>query len=82
MNKNLIIALSILVAIACLVLALVYWATPASQLPHWIPGYNASDTVPHIKHGLAALILAIGAGIFAWFQTGPKSAATPPSTDQ
>jgi amino acid permease len=80
MNKTLIISLAVVVAIACLVLAGVYWTYPANQLPHWLPGYNATDTAPHVKHGLAALILAVAAGIFAWFQTGPKDGApTPPS---
>ena len=83
MNKRLLIGLAVLVALLCLVLAGVYWTHPANQLPHWLPGYNASDTAVHVKHGLAAMIVAVAAIIFAWFQTGPKGAApTPPSAQQ
>lgn len=73
MNKTLITSLAILVAIVFLVLTGVYWTHPANQLPHWLPGYSARDSATHMKHGLGALIVAIGAGIFAWFQSGPKS---------
>jgi len=82
MNRVVLISLAVIVAIACLVLAGVYWSHPANQLPHWLPGYSASDAAVHVKHSLAAVILAIVAGIFAWFQSGPKTPATPPSTDQ
>lgn len=81
MNKTLTIGVAVVVAVLCLVLAGVYWTHPADQLPHWLPGYSATDTGKHLKHGLAAVILAIGAGIFAWFQSGPKPAAPPPSVE-
>jgi amino acid transporter len=83
MSKTFLITLAVIVAIVCLVLAGVYWTHPADQLPHWLPGYSATDSATHVKHGLAAVIVAIGAGIFAWFQTGPKTGSpTPPSAQQ
>jgi amino acid transporter len=82
MNKILVISLAALVAIVFLVLAGVYWTHPADQLPHWLPGYSATDSAVHIKHGLGAVIIAIGAGILAWFQSGPKPAEQTPSADK
>ena len=56
-----------------LVLAVYYWMTPAGSLPHFLPGYQVGGTQTHVKHGLAALILAIGCGVVAWFSLGRKS---------
>ncbi|MCL4384264.1 hypothetical protein M1116_02330 [Patescibacteria group bacterium] len=75
MNKTLLIVLSVVAGLLCLVLAFIYFTTPAAALPHFLPGFNAALTkVHHYKHGLGALILGLGCFVFAWFQSGQKSA--------
>jgi hypothetical protein len=71
MNKFLMWGATIL-GILFVVLAIVYWITPAGSLPSYFPGFEAGSTTVHIKHGLGALVLAIAFFIFAWFQGGPK----------
>jgi len=70
--KKLQIIIGVLVGIVCLGLAAVYWITPAGSLPTWLPGFIAGSAVVHVKHGIAALVVAIVAFIFAWFGMGKK----------
>ena len=52
-------------------LAALYVVDSANALPSFIPGHKAGSTHHHVKHGLAAAILAVGCFVFAWFQTEP-----------
>jgi hypothetical protein len=61
---------AVLVGLALLVLAVVYFVDSASALPSFIPGHEAGSSHHHVKHGIAAAVLGIGCLIFAWFQTG------------
>jgi hypothetical protein len=65
---------AVIVGILLLALAILYWVDSASALPSFIPGHEAGSSHHHVKHGIAAAILALGAFVFAWFQTGPKRA--------
>ena len=56
-----------------IVIALVYFAEPAKSLPGFFPGHQAGSTHHHVKHGIAALMLGLGAFVLAWFQTGPRT---------
>jgi hypothetical protein len=69
------IAPAVLVGLALLVLAVVYWVDAADALPSFLPGHQAGSTHHHVKHGLAAAILGLAALTFGWFQTGSPSAA-------
>lgn len=71
MNKPLVVTLTVL-GVVLLAGAVYYWITPANALLTILPGYDASSTHTHFKHGLAALILALGCGVLAWFLTGKK----------
>jgi divalent metal cation (Fe/Co/Zn/Cd) transporter len=62
---------AVIVGIVLLVVAAIYVAEPAKSLPSFFPGHEAGSTHHHVKHGLAALIVALGAFVLAWFQTGP-----------
>jgi amino acid permease len=64
-----------LLAVVFLALAVYYVVTPADSLLHFMPGYQAGVTSTHVKHGLAAFVLAVGCGILLWFSTGKKSAS-------
>jgi hypothetical protein len=56
-------------------LAIVYFAEPAKSLPSFLPGHQAGSSHHHTKHGIAALLLGMGALILAWFQSGPRARA-------
>ena len=68
------IAIGVLIGIVCHGFALLYWTTPAGSLPAWLPGFAAGSAVVHVKHGVAALIVALAGFIFAWFSSGKKKA--------
>jgi amino acid permease len=61
-----------LVGIMCLVLAIIYWTTPAGSLPTWLPGFAIGDGAVHVKHGVVAFIVALAAFAYAWFSSGKK----------
>jgi len=62
-----------------LAIAIVYWVDPAKSLPSFFPGHEAGSTHHHIKHGIAAFVLALGCFVFAWFQTEPEQHAGRPA---
>jgi amino acid permease len=66
--------LLIAIAIVFVVIAVVYFVTPANQLPGFFPGHTAHATRAHTKHGIAALGVAVVALIGAWFTTAPARA--------
>ena len=69
-NRKLIIP-AVIVGLVLLVVAVIYIAEPAKSLPAFFPGHEAGSTHHHVKHGIAALVVALGAFALAWFQTGP-----------
>lgn len=73
MNKQLLAWVAYAAAVVLVVIAVIYFMTPADQLPSYIPGHEAGVTKVHVKHGIAAVVLALGAVAFGWFQSGPKS---------
>jgi hypothetical protein len=77
-NRKLILP-AVLVGIALIVIAVIYWADTASALPSFFPGHQAGSTHHHVKHGIAAFLLGIASLIFAWFQTGPARTSPRPA---
>jgi len=73
MNKNLRIYGSAVLGAIFVIIAVMYWTTPAGSLPGFFPGYAAGSTIVHVKHGLGSVILGIALFIYAWFGTGKKS---------
>lgn len=75
-------ALAALAGCVLLIVAVVYFAEPAHALPAFFPGHvgagDAEYRHHHVKHGIAALIVAWAAFAYAWFSTGPKSRTAPP----
>ena len=72
MKKNRVLILpAVVIGIALIVVAIVYWVEPAKSLPGFFPGQEHS-THHHFKHGIAALVVALACFVFAWFQTGPS----------
>ena len=71
---------ALLAALAgCLLLAVaaLYFAEPAHSLPSFFPGHvgpgDAEANHHHVKHGIAALAVALAAFAYAWFQSGPSA---------
>ncbi len=64
--------LAVVFGIVLIVLAIYYWMTPADMLPVFLPGYDALKTVPHIKHGVASLVLGLALLVYAWFASAKK----------
>jgi len=74
-NDRLLVALAVVVWIALIVVAAVYWAEPAKSLPGFFPGHQAGSSHHHVKHGIASFLVGLACFVFAWFRTGPKRAA-------
>jgi hypothetical protein len=74
-DSRLVIALAIALAVALLVVAGIYFAEPARSLPSFFPGHSATATTHHVKHGIAAIVVAAALFVFAWFASGPRKAA-------
>jgi hypothetical protein len=71
--------LAALAGVLLLVVAGIYFAEPAHSLPSFFPGHVGTGSSEyghhHVKHGIAALVVALGAFAFAWFATGPSTGA-------
>ena len=74
-RSPLVVGLVALGGAALIVIAIVYWAEPASSLPSFFPGHQAGSGHHHIKHGIASFFVGLAALVFAWFQTGKKNTA-------
>lgn len=61
---------AVVLGIALIALAVLYWVEPASSLPSFIPGHEAGSARYHVKHGIAAFFVGVALLIYAWFQTG------------
>ena len=69
------VALALVLGVALIVVAAVYWAEPARSLPSFFPGHRAGSAHHHVKHGIAAFLVGLACFAFAWFNTGPKKSA-------
>jgi uncharacterized RDD family membrane protein YckC len=71
-HRNLIVP-AVIAGLVLIAIAVVYWVDTADALPSFFPGHEAGSSHHHVKHGIAAALLGVGALIFAWFQTGPAT---------
>lgn len=74
MNKKPLAIVAGILGLVFIILAFVYWFTPANALPSYLPGYSATLTTIHLKHGVASFVVGLVLLAFAWFNTGKKSA--------
>jgi hypothetical protein len=70
--KKTLTVLAVILGIVFVGLAFVYWLTPADALPAFLPGYDAAMASPHVKHGIASLVLGLALLIYAWFASAKK----------
>ncbi len=59
--------LAYLVAIVCIIAAVMYFVMPAGQLPTFMPGYEAGSAHIHMKHAIIALVLGVILLVIGWF---------------
>jgi len=72
-RDRLLVSVAVVVGLALIVLAVVYWAEPAKSLPSWLPGHEAGSDHHHVKHGIASFLLGVACLVFAWFRSaGPR----------
>ena len=76
MNRRTLAALAVVLGIALVAVAVVYWVEPAKSLPSFFPGHQAGSSHHHTKHGVASFLVGLACFAFAWFNTGPKRAST------
>lgn len=72
MSRRLVSLAALVLAVALIVVAIVYWAEPAKSLPSFFPGHQAGSSHHHFKHGLASFLVGLAVLAFAWFQSGPR----------
>jgi len=70
---------AVVLGVVLVIVAIIYFVEPAHSLPSFFPGHlSATDSEAghhHTKHGIAALVVALGCFAFAWFQSGPKTSS-------
>jgi len=70
-RRRLLAILALVVGIALIAIAVVYWAEPARSLPSFFPGHEAGSNHHHTKHGIASFLVGLACLAFAWFNSGP-----------
>ena len=59
-------AIAYILAIICVIVAVVYIVMPAGQLPTFMPGYEAGSTHIHGKHAIVAIVAALILAVIGW----------------
>ena len=59
--------LAYLLALICIIVAVIYFVMPAGQLPTFMPGYLAGSDHIHKTHALAAIVAAVVLFVAGWF---------------
>ena len=70
MNKLLVWG-SVLLGVVFIIIAIIYFITPAGSLPSMMPGFAAGATNIHYKHAIGSVIVALALFAFAWFKGAP-----------
>jgi UDP-N-acetylmuramyl pentapeptide phosphotransferase/UDP-N-acetylglucosamine-1-phosphate transferase len=76
-NRRLLVTVAVVLGIALIAVAAVYWAEPAGSLPSFFPGHEAGSSHHHVKHGIASFLVGLACFAFAWFNSGPKKRGVP-----
>ena len=58
--------LAFLLAIVCVVAAVMYYTMPAGSLPAFMPGYAAGSSHVHMTHAIAAGVAAVVLFVVGW----------------
>ena len=71
-DNRLLVPLAVVAGVLLIVIGIVYFVEPAGSLPGVFPGHEAGASHHHVKHGIAAVLLGLGAFVLAWFRMGPR----------
>ena len=74
-NDRLLVVVAVVVGLALIAVAVLYWIEPAKSLPGFFPGHEAGSNHHHVKHGIAAFLVGLACLVFAWFRSGPNRSA-------
>ena len=66
--KTIVFAVAVIIGLAFIGLAALYWLTPAGELPAFVPGFAPGSTKTHVNHGLGAFVIGLAVLVFAWFR--------------
>ncbi len=55
-----------LLAIICIIAAVMYFVMPAGSLPTFMPGYEAGSVHMHVKHAIIAIVAAVILFLIGW----------------
>ncbi len=55
-----------ILAIICIIAAVMYFVMPAGQLPTFMPGYEAGSAHTHMKHAIIGLVAAVVLFLIGW----------------
>jgi hypothetical protein len=55
-----------ILAIICIIVAVMYFVMPAGQLPTFMPGYEAGSAHIHTKHAAIAVVVAVILAVIGW----------------
>jgi hypothetical protein len=58
--------LAYLLAIICVIAAVMYYTMPAGSLPTFMPGYIAGSDHIHMTHAIAAAVAAVILFVLGW----------------
>ena len=56
-----------LLAVVCIVVAVIYFTMPADSLPSFLPGHEAGLDRIRVKHGIAAGAAGVVLLVLGWF---------------
>jgi hypothetical protein len=59
--------IAIVLGLIFAIIAIVYWVLPAGSLPAFFPGFEAGGARIHVKHGVAAAVVALILFGYAWY---------------
>jgi hypothetical protein len=59
--------IAFLLAIICIIAAVMYFVMPAGSLPTFMPGYQAGSDHIHKTHAVAAVVAAVVLFLIGWF---------------
>jgi hypothetical protein len=59
--------LAYVLAIICVIAAVMYFVMPAGSLPTFMPGYSAGSSHIHTTHAIAAAVAAVVLFVIGWF---------------
>jgi hypothetical protein len=81
-NRLAMVVILIVLGIIFAVIGVIYETQTAGHLPSFLPGHQAGAVGHHIKHGIAAFVLAVIAWLGAWFVTGRRAPAAASSDEE